>query len=177
VAPGDLTRPETWPAGEWDAITVIDAFYFVEGDAAKRSILEAFWQRLAPGGILVLHLPALRAFGGTHDLRVGITERCTREQALGWLGTRLWKVHEARYRLFFLSPLIALSRAWSRIQWRRAQKRGATLPESSDLAPVQPILNFMFGAVTQFEDRLLSFAGLTPPWGSSLALVVEKPVR
>ena len=32
----------------------------------KRTILEQMWERLAPGGCVFLHLPALKFFRGTH---------------------------------------------------------------------------------------------------------------
>lgn len=168
---GDLNDPQTWPSGPWDCITATDSFYFVRGTPAKQAILGAMWNRLNPGGRVILQLPALAAFSGTHDLRVGIDERATRALAYEWIQTQPWIVRRCHYRLFFLSPLIALSRGLSRWRWRVAQSRGETLPAESDVDTVHPLLNTLFFAITRLEDRI----GLPWPWGSSLVLVLEKP--
>jgi hypothetical protein len=171
VTSGDLNKPETWPQGSWDYFTAIDTFYFVLGDERKTDILEAIWDRLAPGGCLILHMPSLPAFAGTHDLRVGITERVTKPQAMAWFKSRPWVIQQARYRLFLLSPLVALNRAISRRKWAAAQVNGKTMPEESDVGEVNPLLNCLFYVITRFEDWI----GLPAPWGSSLLLVARKP--
>jgi SAM-dependent methyltransferase len=169
VSHGNLSDPATWPTGVWDVITSNDSFYFVRETHDRIRVLEAMWDRLAPGGRVILHLPALKAFSGSHDLPVGITERLNRAEALSWTRTRPWKVRRASYRLFFLSPLIFASRALSR--WKLKRSGNAAADAKSDVEGVNPVLNVLFYFLTRTEDQLR----MSWPWGSSLLVVLEKP--
>jgi SAM-dependent methyltransferase len=165
VQPGDLrdiarlSSPETL-----DAIVSNDTLYFFSAEQ-QAEILKAFYRALLPGGLLILNLPALEAFRGIHDLRVGITKRFTKAQAQTLVSDAGFSVVEIMFWPFLLSPVIYLAR----LAQRRRLARG-DVPIRSDLDATPSAMNRILEALVRCENALLPIK----PFGSSLFLVARK---
>lgn len=157
---GNVVEP-----GSADVIVSNDTLcYFdhVEQEAISRNLSDA----LAPGGLLVLNLPALAAFRGIHDLAVGIGSRFSKADVRRLMPGDLFELVEQRFWPLLLSPLIYVARLRQR---RRLRKNPALEPRSDVVLPPAP-LNGLFGLVTRIELMLPPVA----PFASSLFLVGRK---
>jgi hypothetical protein len=68
--------------------------------------VEQFWRVLNPGGLLILNLPALKAFRGFHDISVGIKVRFSKADTRRLQKENLFDVVQEQYWPFLLSPAI-----------------------------------------------------------------------
>jgi hypothetical protein len=118
---------------------------------------------LRPGGLLILNVPALRAFAGIHDISVGIRERFSRADTKRLLGGPSFEVVRERYWPFVLSPLIYAARAAQ----RRTMRRNKDFTVQSDVGLPPRWINNTLLALVRAENRLLPWK----PFGSSLFLV------
>ena len=120
---------------------------------------------LAPGGLLVLNLPAYAWLHSAHDVRVHNARRFTAGEARGLLATAGLVAPRTGYWNGLLLPLMILQ--------RKVLARPA--PESrSDVAPFSPWADRTLHAVTAAE-RILArpFGGL--PAGGSLLATARRP--
>jgi SAM-dependent methyltransferase len=165
---GDICAPEIH-AEPLDLVLSLDVIY-VPGVARARPGLERLVAALAPGGLLVLDLPAYRWLYSEHDVAMHTSERYTAREvgrllaSLGLVPVRLG------YRLCLLFPAVVLARIPS--MWRA---RPGDPAARSDLHAVPPpTLNEMLYGVLRLENRLIAH-GLALPWGSSVWAVGRKP--
>ena len=121
---------------------------------------------LAPGGLLVLNLPAYAWLHSTHDERVHNARRFTAGGARALLaGAGLLQVR-TRYWNTLLLPLM--------VAQRKLLSRSA--PESrSDVAPFSPWADRTLHAVTALERRLAMVFGGGFPAGGSLLATARRP--
>jgi SAM-dependent methyltransferase len=126
--------------------------------------LAEFHRVLAPGGTLVLNLPAYRWLHSAHDARVHNDRRFTATEARGLLGAAGFAGIEARYWNALLLPLMVLQ--------RKVLRAGAT--DRSDVEPFPAWLDATLHAATEAE-RLLARIGLRYPAGGSILLVATRP--
>ena len=147
-----------------DVIVSNDTLYFLDRDQ-QVSVVRQCAAILRPGGLLILNVPALRAFSGIHDLSVGIRERFSRDDTARLLGGPSFEVVRECYWPFVLSPLIYAARAAQRRRMRR--NPGFEVQSDSSLPPRW--INKALLAVVRAENRLLS----RKPFGSSLFLVAR----
>jgi SAM-dependent methyltransferase len=159
----DLTTFLRSGAGPFDAVLMLDSFYFVPQAKRKETALDAL-RNLSAGGLLVMHLPCGKSFGREHDITVGIGERFELAEMvrfLGSLGREGLKVN-CRRRISLLSAGILLRRAW--------QAAFPSAEDRSDLFPLPAWLNRTLLGLQKLED-------LAPPlpWGSSLYVEVRVP--
>lgn len=99
-----------------DVIVCCDALYFLPFEEQKKALAD-FYKLLKPGGVIILNLPSLEIFSGTHDLSVGIKRRYHHKMLKNLLpqdidGGRYFY----RYWPVLLSPAIAIVRALQRIK-------------------------------------------------------------
>ena len=127
--------------------------------------LEQLFNLLKPGGILIMNLPALTAFHGTHDLAVGITKRYDKEAIKTLIGTR-GSIENMIYWPFALSIPIY----FTRLAQRTRLKMGSEKPIISDVKMINETLNTIFYKVSTLENNILK----SKPWGSSLFTTVKK---
>jgi SAM-dependent methyltransferase len=162
----DLIRVDRLPfPGCADAIVSNDTLYFFTREEQQR-ILRMFACHLAPGGLLIMNVPALRSFRGSHDLAVGIRHRFSRAEVRFLLHSAGFAPLSVRFWPFLLSPLIYLRRLGQRLQLRQ----GAPTAVRSDIDLPSLAMNGILEKITRLENALLPWK----PFGSSLFAVATK---
>jgi SAM-dependent methyltransferase len=122
---------------------------------------------LRPGGRACLNLPAYRWLAGEHDVAVETKRRYTRGEVHDLLVAAGLVIERITYWNCALLPLVAASRAASRLRGR-----SATAARSDVTVPPAPI-NVALGTIARLEGQLLQRIDL--PTGSSLLAVARKP--
>ena len=143
------------PAGEADAVVAVNVVEHVEDDAA---VLRAAARALAPGGHLLLFVPALPALFGTLDEAFDHYRRYTRRELLEKLAAAGLEPVEARYMNV---TGIAAWWLWSKVLRRRTITAGDARTYDRWVVPV----------VRWLEDRI------DPPVGNALLAVARKTVE
>jgi ubiquinone/menaquinone biosynthesis C-methylase UbiE len=123
-----------------------------------------FHRVLAPGGTLVLNLPAYQWLRSAHDVRVHNDRRFTAPQARALLEAAGFTAIEARYWNALLLPLMVLQ--------RKVLRSDDTA--RSDVEPFPPWLDATLHGATAFEHGLARL-GLRYPAGGSILLVATRP--
>jgi SAM-dependent methyltransferase len=166
VGLADLTRISSlYPHGSADVLISNDTLYLFDA-RTQADITRRCADILRPGGLLILNVPALRAFGGIHDIIVGIRYRFSRADTGRLLDPSRFDVLAERFWPFLLSPIIYMVRLSQR---RRIRKR-ENFRIKSDLDITPRWLNGFLLQVTLFENRTFG----RKPFGSSLFLVGRK---
>jgi SAM-dependent methyltransferase len=154
----------------WDVIFLLDVIEHLPDDAlALRQVRAA----LAPGGLLCLTVPALPFFWSWYDELACHQRRYRRGELRELARAAGLAVCDIRYFMFFLSPLVFLSRL--------RRRSGANAPDRSARARSleeahripHPLVNRLLSGVFALETPLghrLSF-----PWGTSLLGLFRKP--
>jgi SAM-dependent methyltransferase len=155
-----------YPKNSFDIITSHDIVCLLQEGQDKKA-LEQLLSVLKPGGLLLMNFPALKAFNGTHDIAVGIQRRYSRN-ALKKLVGEMAEIKEIIYWPFLLSPAILFARVLqkAKLVFKRDHKI------VSDVKTVPSLLNHILYKLTSFENSNIRIK----PWGSSLFLVLQKPV-
>lgn len=152
-----------------DLVLSIDVIY-VPGAARARPGLLRLAERLAPGGLMVLHLPAYRWLYSEHDAAVHGSERFTAREVRALLEGLGLRVELLTYRLCLLFPLVVISRLP-----RLGRPRAAPAPARSDLhrEPHARVSRALLAVLRAENDAILRGARL--PFGSSVFAVARKP--
>lgn len=130
----------------------------------ERAALAELHRVLAPGGMLVLNLPAHEWLRSAHDERVHNARRYTQRSLRPLLERTGFVVRDLRHWNALLLPLMVLQRKVL------ARAEGAR----SDVALLPPPIEAMFRAVTGVEG-MLARLGVRFPAGGSLLAVAERP--
>jgi SAM-dependent methyltransferase len=149
-------------SGSVDACVALDVFEHIEDD---RAAMGECARVLRPGGVLVLSVPAFRSLFGPHDVALHHFRRYRRSEVVERLRAAGLEPVRASYGVFFLFPLVVLSRWLDRLRPGKAQAR---------LPRVPSWLNSMLIGVIRAEAWLIERMGL--PWGSSVVVLAEKRV-
>lgn len=148
----------------FDAIVGLDIFEHVEED--RCAIDEAF-RALRPGGVLVLSVPAFRALWGPHDVALHHFRRYRLREVEDMLRHAGFTVEVASYAVFFLFPLVLVSRVLEKLRSGPAHASLPAVPEWLNRALIQ---------LQSFEGRFLWDRKIRRyPWGSSVVAVARKP--
>ncbi len=160
----DLTSWTPQPAA-YDVIVCLDVLYHagVRDDAA---VVRSFQRALAPGGVLIMHLPAFECLRRAHDVVVATKRRYTRRAARRLLADNGFDVRMSCYRL----PWLFLAALFSKWRERAHAVRGE---EQSDLHSVPSWLNASLLALARAENICVR-RGIGMPFGSSICLVATK---
>ncbi|MBL6076522.1 class I SAM-dependent methyltransferase [Belnapia sp. T18] len=148
-------------AGCFGAVASLDVLSHaaVEPDAALGEMARI----LAPGGLLVLNLPAYDWLLSAHDLRVRNIRRFTAGGVRRLLAASGFTATRTRYWNALLLPVMAAQR-----------KLLASAPHhGSDVAPFPPWLDRSLHAVTVLERRLMRLGLPFPAGGSILATAIR----
>lgn len=157
-------------SGRWSLIFLLDVLEHIDEDAwALGQIREA----LTPGGLLFVTTPALRAFWSWNDVISGHRRRYRKADFRRLAAECGFELVEARYFLFFLSPLLLASRLVTDpgpgpIPGERLDG----LVEAMHRVP-HPVLNAALGACFWCETPLGHHVPF--PWGTSILAVLRKP--
>jgi len=129
--------------------------------------LAEFRRTLAPGGVLVLNLPAHQWLYSAHDRRVHTRERYDRAGVRERLGRAGFAVAEVLHWNSLLFPLMVMQ--------RKLLSRGGAAggDDRSDVAAYPPPVEAMFRGATAAERGLIGL-GLRFPLGGSVSAVAVK---
>ncbi|PZW39849.1 methyltransferase family protein [Humitalea rosea] len=163
VVSGDVNALP-FPDGHFAACASIDVLCH-RGVDPTRALAE-LRRVLAPGGTLVLNLPAFDWLASAHDIRVHNARRSTRPGAEAMLRQAGFTDVRADYWNSLLLPLMVLQR-----------KVLAREPDhTSDVGEFPPWLDASLFAATRAE-RLLARAGLRYPAGGSVLAIASRPLE
>ena len=124
------------------------------------------YMRLNKDGLLMMNLPALAAFRGTHDRAVGLLHRFNQFEVKALIESVGFETLTLRYWPFSLSPAIFAVRAWQRLKYDPA----SSIKPLSDLKSYSILLNTLLFRLIRLEIRLTRNA----PFGSSLFTVLRR---
>lgn len=156
-----------WQA-RWDVVFLLDVLEHIPDQVA---VLRQVQQSLKPGGLLFLTAPALRGFWSYNDELVHHQRRYARHDLATLAETCGLQLLEARYFMFFLSPLLYLSRLCGPRHRDLSPAQAAALLARTHRVPAAPVNALLHGV----------FACETPlglhipfPWGTSVLGVFRK---
>lgn len=144
--------------GVYDAIVLLDVLEHIAEDGRTLALLR---RKLAPGGRILLTVPATPWLWSTHDVAHHHHRRYTAKGLTAVLRQAGFNVHHASHFNTLLFPLIVAARALGKLLHRQG---------GDDAVPAGPI-NAMLRAVFASERHWVPHATL--PWGVSLAMVAE----
>ncbi len=166
VQSGDLRQLDQMPMPRLaDAIISNDTLYFFSSEE-REQILKLCGQTLAPNGLLILNLPALRVFRGIHDVSVGIAHRFSKPEVQTLISSAGLSLEQMFYWPLFFSPFIYLIRLTQRIRLQRSRH----VQVRSDIRLPPAPINCMMAMVARVENAVLPWK----PFGSSLFVVAKK---
>lgn len=154
----------------WDLVFLLDVLEHIPDDAGA---LEQIRAALAPGGLLVVTTPALERFRTWND---DLAHHVRRYSTADFrrLATDLgFELFDARYFMFFLSPLLLASRWCTKPDLGKlseAQRR--ELIAKTHRVP-QRLVNGLLTGVFSAETPLGHWVPF--PWGTSVLAILRKP--
>lgn len=150
---------------KFDVIISNDTLYYLSADQ-QLAFLKNANTRLNRGGLLLMNMPALAAFRGTHDRAVGILHRFNRLEVKELIQSAGFEALTLRYWPLSLSPAIFVVRAWQRLKYDPA----SLIKPLSDLKSYSVLLNTLLYRLIRLEIRLAR----NTPFGSSLFTVLRR---
>lgn len=147
--------------GSFDVVGAFDVIEHCEPE--KRAVAELA-RVLAPGGRLLVSVPAYQWAWSDHDVRAGHHRRYTRPRLLAAVEGAGLTVQRCSYGFAAVFPLFAAERL------KRRVRRGVA---DEGLPGVSPALDRLLTRLSTAEARLLKRHDL--PFGSSIFLAAEKP--
>jgi SAM-dependent methyltransferase len=160
-------RPPPLGAGQ-SLLAMFDVLEHIDDDAGT---LRFLWGALAPGGVLVLTVPAHMFLFGEMDRLARHRRRYSRGELRGKLERAGFEVRRLTYFMAPLVPLLLLFRQADRLLGALGHRsRARTTQEVS----VVPVFNEVMSAVLLLERLWLRRFSL--PVGSSLIAVASRPV-
>jgi SAM-dependent methyltransferase len=151
-----------FPDAAFDAVTSFDVIYhaWVTDD---RAAVGEMARVLAPGGVILVRVPALRALWGAHDVEVQSRHRYTRGELVALLESCGLRVERATYCNSILFPLLFARRTLDRALGR----------EGSDVGFLPPPLEWAFRSALLAEAALVR-RGFSFPVGASVVALARK---
>ena len=147
--------------GFWDVIGSFDVLEHIEEDEL---VLMNLCKALRVGGKLVVSVPQHPSLWSHQDEGAGHVRRYTRNELVDKIQCTGLDVKYVTSFVFFLAPLMWLSRMWNRKNTSSDPMREFNIPRG---------LNLALEAVMFVELGLIK-VGLTFPYGGSLIVVAEK---
>jgi len=154
----------------WDAAFLLDVIEHLPDDAAA---LTQAARALKPDGMLFVTTPAFQRFWSIHDDLAHHQRRYVRKDFELLAEKTGLKFIDARYFMFFLSPLYILTRSKARLdQFSEDKKKKVALKQYAvPVASINSALSLIFSAETPIGHRLRF------PWGTSILGVFQKRDR
>ena len=154
---------------QWDIAFLLDVIEHLPND---RLAIEQTKHALKPGGLLLITAPAFQQLWSYNDDMAHHLRRYQRRDFKRLASQTGFELVDTRYFMFFLSPLLLLSRLGRRPSHLTAVKL-ARLVEKQHEVP-SPLLNKALTMVFAAESPLGNW--LPFPWGTSLLGVFRKPL-
>lgn len=129
----------------------------------EQAYREAF-RVLAPGGVLVLSVPAYRWLWGPHDVALMHFRRYRKSEVRTCLQEAGFRVEKLSYSIFFLFPVVVLVRLLDKFKRGEARVHLPEIPKS---------LNQLLVKLQNVETTWICRSHF--PWGSSVVAVAKKP--
>lgn len=170
ILSGQLEYPPHELPASFSLLLCSDVLYAVPDETAALRGLQMLCQRLLPGGLLLLHEPALSWLTSRHDRQTGGIRRFTQARIAAILQELRLQPLMLTYRMCLLLPALLMHRLPSILC--PSSDRTESGPSSLRLPP--RLLNRMLLCVTDAERVLLKL-GCRLPIGSSLIAVGRKP--
>jgi SAM-dependent methyltransferase len=176
ILPANVTRYQIdllrlgW-RDRWDAAFLLDVLEHIPADAEALAQARA---ALQPGGLIFVTTPAFKFFWSYNDDFAHHVRRYTRADFARLAEQAGLRLLDARYFMFFLSPLLWLARGKRpAIDPADAAAVRAFLARTHRVpaAPVNALLGAIFAAETPLGHALRF------PWGTSILGVFQKPAR
>lgn len=149
--------------GAFDVVSAFDVVEHCEDDALAVSELARV---LAPGGRMLLSVPAYQWAWSDHDVRAGHHRRYTRPRLRRLVEGAGLSVARSTYAFGAVFPLFVAERAQRRL-------RGTATPSGTRLPQVSPRADRVLMGLSRMDQRLLRRSDL--PFGSSIFLAAIKP--
>jgi 2-polyprenyl-3-methyl-5-hydroxy-6-metoxy-1,4-benzoquinol methylase len=149
--------------GKFNLITLCDVLEHLEREGPA---LEAMWESLEPGGVVLVTVPALMSLWSGHDVVNHHFRRYTKPSLLRVFERTRWDVMRVSYFSSLLLPFIWGARKWKNFRNGSGKDAGSDFKFGPGV--VDGTLRRIFGA----EKYLLRHGML--PLGSSLILVARK---
>lgn len=159
VAGGLLPDGVTLADGRYDLIVLLDVLEHIDDDAATLRVLR---RKLAPGGRLLLTVPASPWMWSDHDVAHHHKRRYTARTLRGVLGSGGFRVRHLSHFNTLLFPLIAGIRLLHKLTGRRGG--------DDDAMPSRPV-NRLLAGLFAAERHLVARGG--SPFGVSLLAIGE----
>ena len=174
VVAEDILRYQTdllrlgW-SDRWDAAFLLDVLEHIPGDT---EVLLQIRQALKPGGLLFVTAPALKCFWSYNDEIAHHVRRYAKRDFVRLAEATGMRLLRASYFMFFLSPLLWLSRLKRPALSNMDENETFALLERTHRVPVPP-LNALMKLIFHLETPLGLW--LPFPWGTSILGVFRKP--
>jgi len=154
----------------WDVVFLLDVLKHISEHVKT---LQQVWISLVPGGLLFVTTPALMQFWSWNDELALHRRRYSRRDFASLAAATGFRLHDARYFIFFLSPLLLASRWLSR-------RKAANLPKSETYklmramhrVPSSPV-NLLLRGILSAKSPLGHYVRF--PWGTSILGIFQKP--
>jgi 2-polyprenyl-3-methyl-5-hydroxy-6-metoxy-1,4-benzoquinol methylase len=152
----------------WDVVFLLDVLEHIPEDVTALSQIQ---KSLRPRGLLLITAPALNFFWSNYDEMVEHQRRYSRSDFVRLASETGLNLILSRYFMFFLSPLVYLSR--SRDPDVKAMTRQQILQElkHTHRVPTRPV-NEILRVIFSIEASLGLW--LPFPWGTSILTVLQK---
>jgi ubiquinone/menaquinone biosynthesis C-methylase UbiE len=145
---------------KFDVVVTLDTIEHVPDD--YKAIAEIS-RVLKPGGILLINVPAYQWLWGPHDVALMHHRRYSRTQLRKLLESNDFQIERLTYHIFFLFPLVVLSRLMSKL------KKGE--PDAK-LPNIPKWIENIFSIIQRGEAALITRSNM--PWGSSIVALARK---
>lgn len=156
--------------GCFDVVAAFDVLEHCEPEAVALAELARV---LAPGGRLLLSVPAYQWAWSDFDEENGHHRRYTRGRAVAAVRGAGLKVERATYAFASVFPFFAAERLVRRVRQRVWQRRSGAPADIVSLPEVSPMIERVLIGLADLDQRLLGSRDL--PFGSSVLLAASKP--
>lgn len=153
---------------EWDVAFLLDVIEHLPDDIeAMKQTAEA----LKPGGYLFVTTPAFQEFWSYNDDMANHIRRYNQNDYVNLAKESGLKLCDARYFMFYLSPLYIISRLIKNIEKMTLEEKKALVINQHKIPPkmINDLLTMIFSLETPI-GHWLKF-----PWGTSILGVFQKP--